>query len=157
MKKYATHFLTAILILLCFSCSKEADISDHGEWIHIADNPHINTIYTLYDGNIYCIDIDPKGTPLEAFEPMYGVDVESFLIEKNSYYAKDKRKVYYPMELRICDGMTMSYMTSHYYVIENADPSTFRYLGDDYAIDRNNMYYQGLVICKNDSIIEKYR
>jgi len=71
-------------------------------------------------------------------------DVKTFLICKNSYYSKDKNHVYYSIEM-FDDIMedVVAYTESDARVVCNADPNTFTYLGEGFAVDNINMDFMG--------------
>lgn len=81
------------------------------------------------------------------FDPLTDVDISTFEVCKGSGgYAKDKNRVYYPIVVTCVDGYEYSGCYFEEYVITGADPDTFKYLGDGYAVDRNNMYRYGEIV-----------
>lgn len=153
--------LLTVIFVFIFSgivisgCSHDVSyIKDNGDWLKPEPNITQNG-YTLYHGHIYGIRIDADSF-YEDFEPLYGIDIESFRVCGNSLYAKDRTKVYYPGEQYEVDGETFSYGYYEDVLIKGADAPTFKYLGDGYAVDRNNMYLYGKVIPWNEDVINKY-
>lgn len=170
---YKMGRLYALIILsLLFGCSdKIADIPSKGVWVDINRMPHQGPYY-LINGNLYLGEIylaeDEDHTHIldsitENLPPLCteGIDLNSFkflLTHDDVFYAKDKDKVYNPLNVWAVDGYTcIERFAEELYVINEADPQTFKYLGDDYAVDKKNMYYRGWRIHWNDSILERFR
>lgn len=156
-------FIGISTVVLYENC-RNNQVEDRGEWIPISlcrDESGIcsSGTYALYDNHIYCVRLDEScfesGWSYTDFEPMYGVDIKSFEIEKNSSYAKDSKRVYYPVSLRLADGLNFGYSYSEWYTITAADAESFRYLGEEYAVDKNNMYYEGRIVPYDTEIIKR--
>lgn len=147
-----------VLTLLCSitnGCTHDVSkIKDNGDWVKLDPGTPQNG-YTLYRGHIYGVRIDADSF-YEDFEPLYGIDIESFRVCRNSLYAKDRTKVYFPKDQYEVDGEDFSYGIYDDVLIKEADAPTFKYLGDDYAVDKYNMYYEGKVIPWNEDILKKY-
>lgn len=157
--------LIGILSAVLYNKCTDNPVADNGEWIPISlcrDESGMcsSGTYTLYDNHIYCVYLDEScfkcGWSYTDFEPMYGVDIKSFEIEKNSSYAKDRSRVYYPIGLIYADGLYFGYNYSKWYTIAGADVKSFRYLGEEYAVDKNNMYYEGLPVPYDPEIINRF-
>lgn len=137
-------------------------VSDVGNWIKMTDSSRCDD-YVVYKGNVYGTNM--RTTDWNDYlhiRPLKGVDNQSFEVCKGCLYAKDKNSVYYPF-LRNCieieefwGSVTMysvQYSDSRF-KIENADPKTFKYIGDGYGIDKRHMYYNGEEIPWDDNIIK---
>lgn len=165
-----------LIVLLITGCTKydTSGIKDNGEWVSIYDAP-LTSGYILYNNDIYALMLDD----LHSYNPasfwegegqnigvlLENVDIATFQvnIQDGSYpqpYAKDKRRVYCPLDYDILDDEGPISPYSLIYekptVIPGADPKTFKYLGDGYAVDKNGMYSRGEKIEWNDSIIAYY-
>jgi len=79
------------------------------------------------------------------------VDINSFVIGKGNYYAKDKNQAFYPIGISgVCDDSIFDGRT-FVQIIPYADPVTFEVLGDGFAIDKNHMYFMGEEIPYNNN------
>ncbi len=165
-------FITLSMVLV--GCSDRiADLPSKGTWIDINRMPYYGPCY-LIDGKLYIVDVIMRETYdvssvldsiKEEVPPINTADIDlqtfKFLLtfDKELFYAKDKNKVYYPV---IC-CLESEYITcidtyaDFLYALKNADPQTFKYLGKGYAVDKNNMYYNGSRIQWNDSILDRFR
>lgn len=73
------------------------------------------------------------------------------MMDENSFrkidksYAKDKNYVYY---INICDvGSAFEVLVETYYLIENADPKTFKVMKNkSFSRDKNHAYFEGFLI-----------
>lgn len=69
--------------------------------------------------------------------------------EINKYYAKDSRHVYFNhIRIEIEPRVPLSRYVETYFVIEGADPETFRLLTNDniFSVDKNLAFYKGFAI-----------
>lgn len=178
MKKifFVKSYVWLVLLILCViffvlkTCINKP-ILEKGKWVNIKDAP-ISCGYILKDSLIYGVQI-PKAEENswtdslinsldEWLTPIAYVDVESFMVNINDdeeqFYAKDNNNVYYPVEMILYDGYSPYSATFEGdIIIPNADPKTFKYLGEGYAVDKNSMYYYGGKIDWNDSIIQSLK
>ncbi len=147
-----------------------------GTWVNLSDtiyeSPYCLVEDSIYFGYLTLINITPrefflrcKLTRPNFAPPLTGVDVESFEVNINkdkSPYARDKKSVYYPSGTVYGGGpefFDSTYGGGELYYgdisIKGADPQTFQYIGDGYAIDKEHMYYKGMCIPWNENIIKK--
>lgn len=166
------HIIFISILFFLYGCSdKTADISSSGVWIDINRLPHHGPYY-LINGNLYLCefylnkDEDHShilDTIMENVPPLdiEGVDMSSFkflLTYDDVYYAKDKNHVYYPPNIWLIEGFTcIEGYAEKLYTQKAADPQTFKYIGDGYAVDKKNMYREGSIIRWNDSILNKFK
>jgi len=63
-------------------------------------------------------------------EPMPEIDVPTFEIWKDTEYARDKNKVYYPINFTCIEfeGGNEGVCFCDEYIVQNADPETFEHL-----------------------------
>ena len=171
---------TAILILLLItltSCTSKinsesqdatseiinhiSNIAENGKWMDIADVKHDYGFYLSNKGDIYGLYIDandsfPIDSYIESLSPMPYAEVKSFKIcvnDDDEPYAKDNNRVYYAYINGILfeDGENMcAELYRGDLSIRGADPMTFKYLGQGYAIDKKNIYFQGFVVQSAD-------
>ncbi len=161
--------LQKISLLLCIgfislSCTHSGyeDAIDNGNW-RILENFEREGWYLKVNNNIYGCDEINIECCIKYNEPLQDIDVESFLIAENCDYSKDKTHVYYPLLIRCADLLGESsedcndYCYFIEYIIDGADPKTFKYLGDGYAVDRRHMYDEGREIPWDNEIIKRYQ
>ena len=113
------------------------------KWVKL-NNQESTEWFTKIDTVVYCGEIFCN------VEPMKNVDANSFEVIPNSNYAKDKNKVYYPIEIPCIDFSDCGVCYCGKYVIENANPKTFEYLGKDYARDGRLVFFRGQKLNKAD-------
>lgn len=177
MKKivtFMTIYMISIIGVITNSClfntghSNYYNIEDVGEWMPLTDSSHIDYYYN-YKHKIYGTDLEsPNWNDLFLIDPLEGIDYEDVQVCKGSGYAKDKHHVIYPLvkisidfDEHLPGSMTNFGILFEKYIIEGADPGTFKYIGDGYGIDNRHMYYNGEEIKWDDNIIkqqiEKYQ
>ena len=82
------------------------------------------------------------------------MDIESFMVCKDSPdYAKDKNRVYYPVDICCIEGTRYGGSYTLKYILKGADPKTFKYIGNRYAADSMHMYYDGYEIPWDNEVI----
>ena len=148
--------------------SKKIDYSSIVEkkckWVEITEIKQYNGFYLSSKGYVYGLNIDsddsfPIDDYLQSLTPMRYVDARTLKIcinDDNEPYAKDSTRVYYAYlnDPIFEDGENMcAELYGGDVSIKDADPKTFKYLGQGYAIDKNNMYYRGQRIGWNDNVI----
>ena len=106
------------------------------EWVKL-NNQESTEWFSRIDSVVYCGEIFCN------IEPMKNVDANSFEVIPNSNYARDKNNVYYPIEIPCIDYSDCGVCYCGKYVLENTNPNTFKYLGKDYAIDKNLVFFRG--------------
>jgi hypothetical protein len=152
--RFLINFI-AVLLLIC-SCgtnkihssqptaaTESESINTASGWITLQEDQTMDGYYRK-NGKIYC-----GGTPC-GDESMSGVDVSSFQVYPGSGYAKDMNAVYYPILLMSDHYTDCATMICVKYVVEGAQPSSFKYLEKDYALDGNTVYYRGEIITVAD-------
>lgn len=169
-------FVIILGILLSSCANKNLNhpkdlLNEVGTWVSVSDTFYTAPYYLIED-SIYVGYITLEESPRDFFlsckynypdlaQPLTDVDVASFEVNINSDnepYAKDKRYVYYPLPNYDSPIFIDGYRGGgEIYCgdisIKGADPLSFQYIGNGYAIDRNYMYYRGESIEWNDSII----
>lgn len=142
--------MVIIIAIIVFSCTdRSANVNDKGEWIRLTNGQECDW-YIQKDNVIYGIEISDTAW-LRYYEPLEDVDIYSFEVCKGSGYAKDNHHVYYPLEVTCEDGYEFSACYFAKYIIREADPQTFKHIGNGYAVDHNNMFFEGEVIPWDDS------
>lgn len=161
-----------ITILAIASCTPDyhVDIPDKGDWVRLVDDNNQEG-YCFFNNKVYGVELsisDTTGlyqfmTDLQPLPILQNADAATFEVCINSDfepYAKDAFNVYYhsPSGTIYFDGEVVSgEIYYNIFVINGADPLTFKYMGDGYAADKNNMYFRGVKIDWNDRIVESLR
>lgn len=114
-------------------------ISSNHKWTSLKDQESIDG-YTrigtsIFGGEISC-DV----------EPLKGIDVETFEVLAETKYAKDKKQVYYPIDIPCIDYRDCGVCFYGNILVETANPATFQYLGNAYAKDGQKVYFRGELI-----------
>lgn len=115
-----------------------------GNWMPLAEGDTIE-VYVHLNQKIHLGDPSFEITEiLEAHPP-------TFQVWTDSEYARDSLHVYYPIETEcmVIEEQTVCFATS--YIIEGAQASSFRYLGNEYGTDGNELYYRGKVRTGNNN------
>jgi hypothetical protein len=117
--------------------------SDSRQWKSLNDKERVDG-YTrigdsIFGGEIAC-----------NIEPLKELDLESFKVLAGTKYAKDKKHVYYPIEVSCVDYADCGVCYYAKIIVENANPSTFKYLGKEYATDGKNVYFRAELIKRAD-------
>ena len=162
MKTASKTLLSGLFVLVAFSgCTHKVydEVEDVGEWRSLAAGEREGVYYRLGDsiyGGYFV------GKPEDNRIPMglRCVGMGSFVVCVGSEYARDDNNVYYPIEALYVDGVYedgtgWGEKRIIRYVVEDADPKTFKYLGEDYAIDKRRMYLRGERIPWDDNVIEQ--
>ena len=137
--------LYIIIIILCaflVSCKdKKYNYKSKGEWVHLKNGETIDgytrigdSIYGGYGDSIYLHTTMPA---------LKGVDVSSFMVCKNTGYAKDSYHVYYPLRLVCEDAMDFGGCYFKDYIMEDVSPESFIYIGQGYATDGYKLFKEG--------------
>ena len=149
--------IAIIFCAICLSCGHRypANVTEEGEWKHLNELEYKSWYFRAGD-KIYGVDLGPiMTTEYHRYKPMNGVDANSFQVNSESEYAKDKKNVYYPLNIECYDGDSTGGCEIIEYVIKGADPNTFKYLGDGYGVDRRHMYFEGIRIPWDNVIFDK--
>lgn len=165
-KLYWAVLYTSICSVLYSSCGNaekvkleepRLSVQDNGEWIELKDGQK-EGIYLHENGRIFMeiYEGDSKDLLKEA-------DMSTFRVCKGSQYAKDKNHVYYPLAIVCFDGIDRSWTRVSNYIIDSADPTTFKYIGNtfsettslelQFAADSIQMYRDGERIEWDNEII----
>lgn len=157
MKKSTLNVVIVFLVLLCLvSCTDNTNNKDAGIWVRLEEGKSIDG-YLLIDNHIYGGEFDYV-KDLKGIPPLEGVDIKTFEVCKGSGYARDKNYVYYPIRILACDGEDYGYLCYVEYIVKTnyfyglfsiyANPRTFRYIGDGYAVDGSTLFYRGKKVDK---------
>ena len=133
------------------------EVNDIGQWRTLNDGER-EWWYLRIGDAIYGNNLDIKGS-LRHGKPLK-IDAKSLVVSKDCDYAKDKNYVYYPVRVTCEDWIEededgwggICYMRE--YIVDGADPKSFKYLGNHYGIDRHFMYRFGEKIPWDDRIIQ---
>lgn len=146
------YSLIIIPLVTMFKCHHDtSSIVDKGVWVQLNETDSIHNLYLLYNGKIRF----QRSSNDSLFDSWIDVDIPTFKVCKNSDYAKDKNTVYYPIDTihLVSDNFWIIYTDN--FIVEGADPNTFKYIGDGYAVDKYNMYYRGEVVPWNENKIQR--
>lgn len=96
------------------------------------------------------------GTAIHLGDPSFEItripeaNLSSFQVWVDSQYARDSLFVYFPIDIEceVIENEFTCYSTE--YIVENADATTFRYLGNGYATDGNELYINGRIVEGNN-------
>lgn len=166
-QSYRMILYAIIFIVLTSSCKEDkrrifADsrlpVRDNGEWIELKDGDK-EGFYMNENDKIY-MSFD-NGETKDLFTE---VDISTFRVCRGSEYAKDKNYVYYPVYLICYEGTAGGGTKVVYYIIDGADPATFKYIGKQFngstqhiahqfAADSTQMYRDGERIEWDNEII----
>jgi hypothetical protein len=138
----------------------EGVVVDSGDWEPLKTGEH-HYCFTLYNDSIWGGYVDSYYT-YKALRYCPFVDKGSLRVSRSSGYAKDKNHVYYPLgvdylsepgdsDCPMSVGMRVTRC-----IIEEADPATFKVIGNGYAIDSRYMYYEGYVIRWDKEVIRSH-
>lgn len=150
-KSYRTLFFLFIMTLLsCHLLIDESKVEDNVCWVKLKEGESIDG-YTRSGNLIFGGYLDS----LVYYPSMLKVDVQTFEVCIGSSYARDKKRVYYPIKIKCIDATTHGGCYYEEYVIKGAKPETFKYLHEGYAVDKNNMYHNGKKIKWQEWVLEK--
>ncbi len=121
--------------------------SDSIYWLKLEESEKSGDYFVL-DNEVYCGEVAHNSYPLKK------VDFESFKVLSGTKYAKDKNHVLYPLQTICIDGSNWGNCHCTEYIIKDADPVTFEYVGDEYALDIKNVYFRGVRI--HNSIFKEF-
>ena len=155
MKKIL-YYLWALPLLI--ACQEVNHVVDCGEWVKIkATDDSIVNGYALIDGRIYCgyFDLEFIENYLSSENEGYieNADVETFEICVGTYYARDRKAVYYPRDITYVDGWDWGGGFATDYLVPHASRENFKYLRNGYAVSGHHMYYEGEEIVWRDDIL----
>lgn len=131
-----------------------ADFVGQGEWKSL-DNLEYHGYYVKVGDHIYGSDLGSYMKTEYMWYDTLEVDTPTFEYNTAGDYARDKNGVYYPIGVEFIDSdVFLGSGTLVDYIVQGADPETFRYVGDGYAIDKKNMYFEGVRIPWNNDIFD---
>ena len=81
---------------------------------------------------------------------MTNIDLNSFEVCVGSKYAKDKKNIYYPLEITCVDEIDCGVCSCTKYIIKAGNVMNFKYLGRDYSINGTMAYFRGQAIEQAD-------
>ncbi|WP_028979849.1 DKNYY domain-containing protein [Sporocytophaga myxococcoides] len=141
------------LIILTSACSQKKTKEDYANvetirpaskgWFKLNNNKKIKR-YFRRGSEVYCGDVEYND------HPMKGADTASFEVYLGTEYARDKNKVYYPIQINCQEGRDYGVCYCTDYIVKNADPGTFNYLGNEFGSDKNFAFYSGIIIKHSD-------
>ena len=147
MRSTVLIFIAAVTGLSLFSCKDNsfglqglpAEEEIPGIWSPLAEGDTIS-VYIRNGDKIHYSDSRYDFTELPLPDTTY------FEVWTHSNYARDTSFVYYPIETDcvVPDTNYVCYCTN--YVIEGANPITFRYLGQGYGTDGETLYRNGKIV-----------
>ena len=157
--------LGSVLILISFCVYYRYNlIEDKGTWIKLQEDCPQDG-YVLHKSQIYGCYLDDL-KDISRVTPMKDVDIATFEVCKGTGYARDKRKVYYPLLVYAVDGIDFGYSYFGEYVVKkdllfgliklDANPHHFKYIANGYAADGHTMFFRGEEIKWDDKIIKYF-
>ena len=135
-----------IILLLLVACKPYDDYKERGHWKQLKENERIG-FYWRHNDKIYAA-LGDSAILIKYVKPMEDVDIATFYVNKETTngmenYAKDKKKVYYPLHAICVDADSYGYEYATELIVKGAFPSSFRYVGDGKGTDGYTMYRYG--------------
>lgn len=130
-------------MLSCFGLLVLADLNVLAQWKVLTEGQRVNH-FRMHKGQVYCGELGCGAEPIS-------VDTETFRVWEDTDYAKDKNNVYYPIKLVCIDYEKCGVCYCDTFIILEANPATFTYLGHDYSTDGDRVYFRGENIKKADA------
>ena len=145
-------YIFALFLLTLTSCSgqtkyfkpqgivdKTKERSVKAIWTSLNDKERIDG-YTrigdsIFGGEIAC-----------NIKPLKNIDTKSFKVLPGTKYAKDTVHVYYPIETNCIDYTDCGVCYYSKIILDNANPSNFRYLSKEYATDGKLVFFRGQLL-----------
>lgn len=141
------------LIILISACSQKKIKEDYSDvetirpasegWFKLSNNKKIKR-YFRRGSDVYCGDVEYNDYPMK------GADTATFEVYLGTEYARDINNIYYPLQIRCEEGKGYGVCYCTDYIVKNADPQTFKYVGKDYGADKNSAFYSGIMIKNSD-------
>ena len=136
-----------IILLLLVACKPYDDYKERGHWKQLEENERIG-FYWRHNDKIYA-SLGDSAVLIKFVKPMEDVDIATFYVNKETTngmenYAKDKKKVYYPLHVICVDADTYGYEYATEPIVKGVSPSSFRYVGDGKGTDGYTMYKYGM-------------
>ena len=152
-KVYKGMKIGCILAFLLFlvACKPYDDYKERGHWKQLKENERIG-FYWRHNDKIYAA-LGDSAVLIKYVKPMEDVDITTFYVNKETTngmenYAKDKKNVYYPLHAICVDADSYGYEYATEPIVEDAFPSSFRYIGDGKGTDGYTMYRYGMRVDK---------
>ncbi len=150
-KTFRVLFVLFIIILIsCFLLIDGSTVEDKGCWVGLKEGESIDG-YTRSGNLIFGGYLDS----LVYYPSMSKVDVQTFEVCVGSGYARDKKRVFYPIKITCIDAMIYGGCYFEEYIVKSANPKSFKYLYDGYAIDGKKMYRHGKKIKWQKGVLKK--
>lgn len=168
--KYLKLFFICIIAVLAISIfytdfylpnKGYRSIKDIGDWIVLKDSMNIDSYWRFKDSVYGADEMDVYNYHDLCFLEPLKVDAKNIEVCKGSGYARDKEHVYYPYRKIFVDydyypdGLLFHGPFFDKYLIKNAHPSTFKYIGNGYGVDGRRMFYNGEEISWDDDVISR--
>jgi len=129
-----------------FFVDKSEDYLDSSQWVSLGNDERIGDFTRIDDkvfcGELWCGDVN---------KPLQEVDLSTFEVLLGNFYAtgsyaRDENYVYYPLETYCVDFEDCGVCYCTKYIIQDADPRTFKYLSKDYSTDGNIVFHKGEIM-----------
>jgi hypothetical protein len=114
-------------------------------WTKLEDKVSVDG-YTRIGDSIFGGEIACNIKPLE------NIDVETFEVLPGTKYARDKNHIYYPWGVPCICYFNCGVCFYSGIIIKDANPKTFKYLGNGYASDRQKAFFRGELIENADGL-----
>jgi len=114
-----------------------------GSWLPLQIGDTLD-VYVNRDNNIHI------GDPSLEITQLPEAQASTFQVWTDSNYARDSVNVYFPIEIicEVIDELYSCYSTK--YLVEGANASEFRYLGNGFATDGNELFLNGIIVRGNN-------
>lgn len=122
---------------------KTKELAGKNIWTSLNDKERVDG-YTRIGDSIFGGEIACNVKPLK------NIDLKSFKVLAGTQYAKDTNHVYYPLEVPCIDYTDCGVCYYGKVIIEAASPTSFQYLGKDYARDGKLVFFRGQLLSGAD-------
>jgi hypothetical protein len=116
--------------------NRTEEFSGKNIWTPLNDKESIDG-YTRMGDSIFGGEINCN------IKALKNIDVKTFKVLAGTKYSKDTNHVYYPIRISCIDYTDCGVCFYSEILLENANPSTFRYLGKEYATDGKLVFFRG--------------
>ncbi len=146
-----SFLLVLLLLLSAFSCRDNSinapSFGQRGEvtgsWQPLFINDTLE-VYVNKDNSIHL------GDPSFDITLIPEASATTFQVWTDSNYARDSLNVYFPIEIE-CDVIDGTYICySIKYIVDGAEASSFRYLGNGFGTDGNELFLNGTLVEGNN-------
>jgi len=115
------------------------EFSGRNIWVSLNDKERIDGYSrigdSIFGGEIACY-----------VEPLKNIDIKTFQVLTGTDYAKDKKNVYYPLQVTCIDYIDCGVCFYTEIIVKRANPLKFKYLGKDYATDGKLVFFRGKLL-----------